>query len=119
MSTEQAAALAMIKAVYEDGIAEINGREYKFLGTTHQKRRKVFAFFSALQHRIAAGDFSFLDSPEFKPVEDVINDIVTFDGNLISKSKNHWEEYPEDYVKFISTALGVISYPFLKGSLTA
>lgn len=113
------AALTMIKAVYDDGEAEINGNKYTFLGTTHAKRRKVFAFFSSIQRQIEQGNFSFLDTADFKPVEDTINGMVTFDGDLLSKKKDHWEEYPEDYLNFVSTAMGVISYPFLKGSLTA
>ena len=116
---EQKKALWMIKAVYEDGEAEINGRVYKFLGTTHAKRKKVFAFFSSIQGEITSGNFSFIDAPAFKGVEDTINSIVAFDDSLISKLENHWEKYPEDYMKFISVSMGVISYPFLKGSLTA
>jgi hypothetical protein len=116
---EKKKALSMIKAVYDDGIAEINGREYKFLGTTHIKRRRVFAFYSSLQQTIKSGDMRFLDSPEFVPVEKVINEMVEINGSILTKSPDHWEEFPEDYMQFISIAMGVISYPFLRGSLTA
>lgn len=119
MDEQKKAALAQIKAVYEDGAAEINGREYKFHVTTHITRRKIFAFFTSIQNGIAASDFSFLASPKFAEVEKDINKMVTFDGNLLSKLDNHWDEYPEDYINFITCAMGVISYPFLKGSLTA
>lgn len=117
--TDKEKALAQIKAVYDDQAAEINGRTYKFTGTNHSTRRKIFAFFSRVQVEIGKGDFSFLASSEFVPIEKDINNIVTFEGDLISKIQDHWEEYPEDYLKFVSTSLGVISYPFLKGSLTA
>ena len=119
MSDKKKKALELIRAVYEDGVAEINGREYKFLGTTHIKRRRVFAFFSSIQKQVEAKDFSFLDSPAFDQVEKVINEMVTYNDILLAKSKTHWEDYPEDYIHFISTALGVVSYPFLRGSLTA
>ena len=112
-------AAAMIKAVYDDGEAEINGRKYKFTTTTHIVRRKIFSFFTSIQNELEAGNFSFLDSPEFEPVETAINKIITFDDNLLDKSPDHWEKYPEDYLQFISVAMGVISYPFLKGNLTA
>ena len=119
-------ALAQIKAVYDDGVADINGREYKFLGTTHAIRRKIFAYSTKIQKDLGVGDFSFLASSEFVAIEKEINKMVTFQGNLLKtimgedgKSKNHWDEYPEDYVKFITCAMGVIGYPFLKGSLTA
>lgn len=119
MQTDQEKALEMIKAVYDDGCAEINGREYKFLGTTHIKRRRVFAFFSSIQNSITSGDLRFLDTAEFTPVEKVISEMVTVNDTILAKSVNHWEEYPEDYIQFISVAMGVISYPFLRGSLTA
>ena len=118
MNTDEQKALGQVKAVYDDGVAEINGREYKFTATSHTKRRKVFAFYSGLQSEIQKGDFGFLDSDKFKPVEKVIGDIVTFEDNLINKIPDHWEEYPEDYLQYISVAMGVISYPFLRGSLT-
>ena len=117
--TKEQEALDQIKAVYDDNCAEINGRKYKFTITTHITRRKIFAFFSKVQHDIKRGDFSFLASSEFAKIEKEINNIITFDGNLLGKIDDHWEEYPEDYLNFISVALGVISYPFLKGNLTA
>lgn len=115
---EQAAALAMIKAVYEDGEAEINGRKYAFLKMTHKRRRKVFAFFTRVAGDIKSGNMWFLESPEFEAVEKIIGESVTFDGSLLDKLPEHWETYPDDYVTFISTALGVISYPFLRGAIT-
>lgn len=118
MDAQRKEALAMIQAVYNDGEAEINGRVYKFLGTTHIKRRRVFAFFTSVQDQIKTGNFLFLDSPEFKSVEAAMNDMITFEDSLLSKIKGHWEDYPEDYMTLISTAMGVISYPFLRGSLT-
>lgn len=109
-------ALSMIKAVYDDGVAEINGRSYTFLTMRHEKRRRVFAFYTSVGKDILSGSFAFLDTPNFSNVEKIINDSVMIDGSLISKLPDHWDTYPEDYITFISTALGVISYPFLRGS---
>lgn len=111
-------AMKMIKAVYDDGIAEINGREYQFTKMRHNKRRSIFAFYSSMAEQLQAGNFAFLDYPIFVPIEKIINDSVMFDGNILSKMQDHWDEYPEDYITFISTALGVISYPFLRGNST-
>lgn len=104
---------ALLKAVYDDGFAEINGRKYVFNKTTHKKRLKVFAFFTSIQHLMSTGNFSFMDGAEFDGVVDVIEGIVSIDDELLIKKKLHWEEFPEDYLKFITTAMGVISYPFL------
>lgn len=115
---EQAkAAQAMIKAIVKDGEAEINGRTYKFIKMTHKNRRRVFAYYTHVQGAIQTNDLWFLDSPDFVAVETVINGAVTFDGSLLSViNEMHWEQYPEDYMPFISTAMGVISYPFLSGN---
>lgn len=119
LTPEMEAAKAMIKAVYNDGEAEINGRAYQFVKMTHKNRRKVFAFYTRIQRLMQIQDFSFLDWPDFEPVEMAINNAVTFEGSLISKLPTHWDEHPEDYIMFITTALPVISYPFLAGNGTA
>lgn len=119
--TRQAALAAeMIKDCYTDGEAEINGRKYKFLAMTHKQRRKVFAYFTKIAPRVSAQDLSFLDSEEFEPVEAVILDAVTLDDSLLSKLGDaHWEKHPGDFVPFMSTALQVISYPFMSAAPTA
>ena len=111
-------AMDQIRAVYEDGKAEINGREYVFTKMTHKERRKVFAFFTRIQGEIEKQNFWWLEDPDFVDVEDIISKRVTFDGNALNKLDKHWENYPQDYILFITTALGVISYPFLPGSNT-
>lgn len=118
MTPEQKQALEQVKAVYDDGFAVIHGREYHFTKMRHQQRRAVFAFSSSIQSEMSRGDFSFLDDPRFKPVEKIIQDAVTFGGDLLSKLPEHWEEYPEDYITLISVAMGVMSYPFMRGSNT-
>lgn len=109
-------ALSIIKAVYDDGVAEINGRSYCFMQMRHEKRRSVFAFYTGVANAIQLGDFSFLDTPNFSFIEKIINDSITLDGSVLSKLSEHWDKHPEDYIKFITTALAVISYPFLRGS---
>ena len=116
--SEQSAALAMVKAVHEDKEATLpSGRSYQLTKMTHNQRRRVFAFFSKRQSEIHAGDFSFLDSADFEPVEKVIMETVLYDGSQVSKLTTHWDDYPEDYIVFIVTMMGALSYPFLKGSL--
>jgi hypothetical protein len=118
MEQQEQQGMEMIKAVYDDGFAEINGREYHFLDMRHQQRRSVFAFFSSIQRDIQRQDFSFLDDPRFKNVEKIIESSVSIDDSLLAKLPNHWEDYPQDYLKFVSTALAVISYPFMPASAT-
>ena len=112
--TDQSTALDMVKAVHDDQEATMpSGRSYQLTKMTHNQRRRVFAFFTKYQGDIQNGNFSFLDSADFEPVEKVIMDTVLFDGGQLSKSQKHWEDFPEDYIAFTVTMLGAISYPFL------
>jgi len=113
--SDREAAMAQVRGVYEDGEAEINGRVYKFHKMQHTDRRKVFAFYTSIQQQMQAQNFAFLDSPQFAPVEQVMFSNISFDGNLISKLREHWEEVPEDYLQLVSVAMGAMSYPFIRG----
>lgn len=117
-AAEQSAAQAMIQAVFDDKKMEINGRTYQFTNMTHKQRRKVFAFLSRIGDMMARKDFSFLDWPDFEPVEAVIESAIMFEGSTISKLTQHWDTYPGDYMMYITTAMQVISWPFLDVSRT-
>lgn len=113
---QREAALAQIRAVYEDGEAEINGRVYKFHKMVHVDRRKVFAFYTSVQQQLTAQNFAFLDTPIFAHIEETMWKNVSFDGSIITKLRDHWEEYPEDYLQLVSVAMGVMSFPFIRAA---
>ncbi|ARJ43306.1 hypothetical protein B1H58_15535 [Pantoea alhagi] len=113
---KQKEALDMIRAVYDDGYAEINGNRYEFSAMTHKKRRKVFAFFTGIASELGRQSLEFLDTARFEEVERVMFDYVLFDGVQLSKQPDHFESYPADYVMLVTTALQVISWPFMGGS---
>jgi hypothetical protein len=117
--TPEEAARAEIKAIHDDGFAEINGREYHFSKMTHGQRRKVFAYYSTVGQMVKSGNYGFMSTPEFAEVEKIVLAKVLFDGVQISKIEGHFEEYPQDYVTFINTTLTVISYPFFSGNHTS
>ena len=113
---QRAAALAQVRAVYEDGEAEVNGRKYSLHKMQHMERRKVFAFYSSVQRQTQVGDFSYLDTPQFAAVEQVMWNAISFNGELLSKRRDHWEEFPEDYLQLVSVSMGVMSYPFIRAA---
>ncbi|WP_449555270.1 hypothetical protein [Lelliottia amnigena] len=113
---QQKRALEMIKAVYADGYAEINGNRYDFAAMTHKKRRKVFAFFTGIASEMSRQSMEFLDTERFEEIERLIFDYVLFDGVQLSKQPDHFENYPGDYIMLITTSLQVISLPFMGGS---
>lgn len=110
--------LEAVKEIYDDGFVEINGREYHFTPVNHQIRKQIYAYFSHIKEQIAAGDFLFMLSPEFERVEKILWGRILFNGSVIAKRENHWEEYPEDYQNLIMTAMSVFSYVFLRGATT-
>lgn len=111
------AAIDQMKAVCEDGSATINGREYTFTAMTHSERVKVFSFYASPSNTAAINSFEFLDDPKYKEVEKVMFNRITFDNMQLSKIPNHFEEYPEDYILLISTAMGAMSYPFMRAGI--
>lgn len=113
---QQEKALAMIKAVYNDGFAEINGNRYDFAAMTHKKRRKVFAFFTSIAGELTHQSMAFLDTDRFDEIERLMFDYVLYDGVQLSKQSEHFESFPGDYIMLITTALQVISLPFMGGS---
>lgn len=116
LKEKQQKAMAMIKAVYDDGFAEINGNRYDFAAMTHKKRRKVFAFFTGVASDLSRQSLEFLDSDRFEEIERVMFDYVLYDGVQLSKQPEHFETFPGDYVMLVTTALQVISLPFMGGS---
>ena len=113
---QQKKALEMIKAVYKDGFAEINGNRYDFAAMTHKKRRKVFAFFTGIASELSRQSLEFLDTDRFEEIERLMFDYVLYDGVQLSKQPDHFEAFPGDYVMVVTTALQVISLPFMGGS---
>ena len=109
-------AVALIRAVYEDGKAEINGRTYKFHKMAHVERRKVFAFYTSVAPQLRGENMAFLDTPQYAAVEEVMWSNISFDGITMNKLRDHWEEFPEDYIQLVSTAMGVMAYPFTRAA---
>lgn len=109
------AMLSPIKAVYDDKEMIINGRTYVFTKTNHATRLKIFAFFSQIQQEISEHNFAFLGRPEWPKIEREIFRVITHDDMSMDKLDGYFndEEHASDYLKFIVTAMGVISYPFL------
>lgn len=116
LKEKQQKALDMIKAVYKDGFAEINGNRYDFAAMTHKKRRKVFAFFTGIASELSRQSLEFLDTERFEEIERLMFDYVLYDGVQLSKQAEHFESFPGDYVMVVTTALQVISLPFMGGS---
>lgn len=109
----------IIKSVYEDKIATINEHDYEFGVMTFTERRTVFAYASKIAKNLESGDLSFIDDSEYKKIEkDIIFKRITYDKMSLSK-KNVFEdeEFMVDYLKFVTIALAVISYPFTKGGI--
>lgn len=116
-----AEARAMIKAVYDDQLATINGRDYTFLKCTHVKRLEVFAFMSEHAKDMEQGKLGFLSSPEWRKVEKTINSVVSYDGHTMNAPSmvDHWDNHPGDYIMWIQTCMGALCFPLQPGNVTS
>ena len=115
---EQEAALAQIKAVYDDSEAEINDHKYTFTKMLFGERRAVFAYLTTIEPKVSKGDMSFLEDSKFKHIETLMFKHITFDGMTLNKVNVFEKEdaFIGDYIKLIMTAMQVISYPFQEGN---
>lgn len=114
-------ALAQVKAVYDEGVAELHGTSYTYSKFTHAERLKVFSFYSSLIKNQATGEvrMDFWDEPAFHQVQKLIDSKVLVDGVQISKRDAYWEqeENMDDFLPLMLLSLQVITYPFLRGRL--
>lgn len=112
-------AMRKAKELYDAGEFEVNGRIYELAKMRHQQRLQVFAFYSEHVNQIMSGNFSCLVGDYFqKQVQKTMFDAVLFEDMQLSKIRDHWEEYPEDFLQVVATAMGVMSYPFMGGAST-
>ena len=109
----------LIKQCYDDKCVTINGHDYTFLKTTHDKRLKVFSYLMGVQKKMTNGDLSFMGEDGWKNIVNLMSNIIMIDGDILSRKKDHWEneEYSPDYIKLMLTSLQVISYPLLSGGV--
>lgn len=106
----------ILKGVHEDKLATINGRDYKIAQFNHRKRSKVWAYFSSISPLMELGNFNFMDTPKFREIETLIFENTLFEGSKLSAT--HFETYPQDYIRYVTTMMGAISYPFFAASPT-
>ena len=108
----------LVEQAYKDNFVIINSNKYKFCKLNHSQRKKIFSYFTKIRNFIENKDFSFMGESEWDDIEALINDITLVNNNLISKIPNYWETNCADFIKFMSIAMVVISYPFFRESST-
>jgi hypothetical protein len=109
--------LELAKAINEDKVMTINGRDYQMTAFNHATRKQVFGLYEALGHKTKAGAQT-VATPEWNKLEDILSQRFLYDGMAIDKLTDHWDKYGEDYLTFMNYAMQAVCYPFLKGSLT-
>ena len=112
--------VSQLEEAYDKGIIEINGLEYEICKMSHGQRVKVFAYFTSIANDAMVGNFAFMGEEDFKDAEKNIFNVTKLDGDAMRiVGIRHFEECPENYIEFIVLAMGVISYPFLRGKITS
>ena len=103
----------LVKECYEAGEFTINERIYKMLPVPHASALKAIGYaLRAENGTMMVGDSAWME------MEAHITKFFSVDGSILCKSPGHFEKFPEDYMTFVTYALGVIIYPFMRGIVT-
>lgn len=100
--------------VNDDNKATINGREYKLSTMTHKQRLPFLQYYQDIQPQ--AGGVA-KKSMDFETVENMLSNVVLFEGALLKNLPTHFDKYASDYMSYINTMLMVVVYPFLDAQL--
>ena len=99
-----------LKECYEAGEFTINERVYVMLPVPHAQALKVMGY----AQRSENGSMMVGDN-DWMAMESLLTKYFSVDGSILAKFSGHFEKYPEDYMTFVSYAIGVITYPFMRG----
>ena len=106
----------LLKAINDDGYAEINGRKYDLLTFNHADREKIFSYYTTVNFLFENGNYSFLDTDKFQEIKLVIFGHTLFEHDVLSA--DHFDKYPQDYILYVVTMLSAMAFPFFPESLT-
>lgn len=92
----------------------IADRTYKMLRVPYRNALKVIGAAQQIERgTIVIGDAGWVE------MEKELSRHFMLDNSIISKLPDHFQEHPEDYMTFITYAIGMITYPFMKGIATS
>jgi predicted transcriptional regulator len=117
LETQRTEILKQLEEWVNNSAFEVNGREYKISKLSHQFRLEVLAIYSQIEANLTMGNYGFLMNKDFKDLMKKVDSKILFEDSQISKLPNHFEDYAEDYLDYVSLSLKVISYPFYKTKL--
>tara|TARA_R110000764_G_scaffold60448_4_gene129779 strand:- start:1024 stop:1446 length:423 start_codon:yes stop_codon:yes gene_type:complete len=123
MSNKQAeaqAGYAAIKAIYKKGFFEVGENKYEFSKMPFKKAKKIFAYLTAIAGELEAGQLGFIDSHKFdNDIEPLLFQYMLVNGFKLDTVDDHFDEFPSDYIEFVSTAIQGFAAPFLPEVATA
>jgi hypothetical protein len=109
-----------IKEIYKKGFFDIGENKYQFSKMPFKKAKKIFAYLTSIASELELGRLGFLDSPKFDDeIEPLLFQYMLFDGFKIDTIDDHFDEYPSDYIEFVTMSIQGFSAPFLPEVRTA
>jgi hypothetical protein len=119
-AASQAGSHAQIKALYKKGFFQIGENKYEFIKMPFKKAKKIFAYLTAIAGKLDAGNLEFLDSEKFDDeIEPLLFEYMLFDGFKLDTLDEHFDEYPSDYIEFVTMSIQGFAAPFLPEAPTA
>jgi hypothetical protein len=116
----QAISHARIKALYKKGFFDIGDNKYQFSKMPFKKSKKIFSYLTSIASELELGRLGFLDSPKFDDeIEPLLFQYMLLDGFKLETIDDHFDEYPSDYIEFVTMSIQGFSAPFLPEVRTA
>ena len=110
---------AAIKAIYEKGCFDIADRKYQFSKMPFKSGKKIFAYLTTIAGELENGQLGFIDSVKFdSEIEPLLIKYILVDGFKLDTIPDHFEDYPSDYIQFVTMAIQGFAAPFLPEAAT-
>ena len=112
-------ALAELKALHENGEFKIGDRVYGIGKMPFKLGRKMCAYLTVIAEELERGQLGFIDSAKFESeIEPLLIEYTLVDGMKLSTIPEHFDEYPGDFMQFVTSAIQSYAAPFMCGSGT-
>ena len=109
-----------IKAIYEKGYFDVGDRKYELSKMPFKKAKKIFAYLTAIATQIEAGQLGFIDSDKFEnDIEPLLFQFMLVDGFKLETIDDHFDDYPGDYIEFVTMSTQGFAAPFIPEVRTA
>jgi len=109
-----------LKKLHEAGQFTIGGRVYEMSKMPWKEAKKIFAYLTVVAGELELGQMGFIDTPKFEvEIEPKLLSYMMVDGFKLSTIPDYFDDYPCDYVQFVTMSIQGFAAPFLPETATS